>query len=154
MTNPKPKAWRKWWIDPTPCDEDMPNVFDAFSEHPGQGHLSWQASLIKVIEVEALHALERERDELFLKVRAERDELKTEVERLKAVVDGKIEAIPEGIILVKRANYKIDDPVFSEAERRFKYKYFFIHAPLDWDGQWEKVEPDLLISAIRNRIRG
>lgn len=138
MDNPR---WRKWWINLT-LSERLCTLYKCdVTEEFKKAHDP--SEIVEVIEAGAVSELERERDEL-----------RAEVERLKAVVDGKIEAIPEGIILVKRANYKIDDPVFSEAERRFKYKYFFIHAPLDWDGQWEKVEPDLLISALENRTRG
>ncbi len=51
---------REWWIDPEPCDEDMPSVVDAFSEHPGQGPLQWQASLLHVVEKSAYDALKAE----------------------------------------------------------------------------------------------
>ena len=49
--NPTPDSGaREWWIDQEPCDEEMQNVFDAFSEHPRQGPLAWQANLVHVIE--------------------------------------------------------------------------------------------------------
>lgn len=91
------QAQREWWIDPTPCDEEMPNVFDAFSEHPGQGPLPWQAALICVVPKSAYSVVVRERDELrfeleteyrpvneqVLALRIERDQLRAEVERLR-----------------------------------------------------------------------
>ncbi len=44
-------ARREWWIDPASCDDEMDNVHDAFTTHPGQGPLVWQVSLVRVREV-------------------------------------------------------------------------------------------------------
>ena len=47
---------REWWIDPAPCDEEMPNTFDCFSFEPDQGPLNWRASLIRVVPARAYEA--------------------------------------------------------------------------------------------------
>lgn len=58
MSESKP---REWWIDPTDELEqdamDCPPVFMALQEHPGQGPLQWQSSLIQVIERSAYDEL-------------------------------------------------------------------------------------------------
>lgn len=78
---------REFWIDPTPCDEEMLNCFDALSEHPGQGPLSWQASLIRVREVLPDEASELER------LRAENERLKSRVENSRTFYTTRIERI-------------------------------------------------------------
>ena len=48
------KELREWWIDPTPCDDEMGNIFDAFSKEPEQGPIAWRSSLIRVVKAEPL----------------------------------------------------------------------------------------------------
>lgn len=44
----------KFWVDPGTYEpEDMGECLCSFKEHPGQGPLQWQASLIHVIEKSA-----------------------------------------------------------------------------------------------------
>lgn len=54
---------REFWVDPLPCDEDIQDVFDAFLEHPRQGPLQWQGSLVRVIEYAAYAKLKSRLEE-------------------------------------------------------------------------------------------
>ena len=51
------QKFRQWWVDPSDELEqdamDLPPVYMALHEHPGQGPLLWQASLIHVIDYAA-----------------------------------------------------------------------------------------------------
>lgn len=49
---------REWWIDTEPYDEeDVENMFDAYSKHPGQGELVWQSQLVHVIDFQSYQAV-------------------------------------------------------------------------------------------------
>jgi len=82
---------REFWIDREPCDEDedMPNVFDAFSEYPGQGPLQWQANLIHVIEYRAYLKLL----EVCCQEHTQRTMLQHEVESLKSKLSKCLECL-------------------------------------------------------------
>jgi hypothetical protein len=67
---------REFWIDPTD-DAGEEDLFfgDALKEHPRQGPLQWQDSLIRVIEYSAYDSLKKENERLKKHIEELREDL-------------------------------------------------------------------------------
>ena len=60
---------REFWVVPYKSAESDDECLDAFSEHPGQGPLQWQQSLVHVIEKSAYTELLEQAEVLFIMLR-------------------------------------------------------------------------------------
>lgn len=73
----KMSKYKTFWIDPSDelekddCEMDEV-VYMAMKNHPKQGPLHWQSSLIKVIEIAALEACQKRLDEAVALLRETR----------------------------------------------------------------------------------
>lgn len=68
------------------------------------------------------------------------------IKTYRAALKAKLEALPEGLILV-RSNSKTIGQAFEEIRKDLQIigkRYRFVHAPANWNGSWRKVDVELL----------